>query len=73
MEQIEKFLAVADPRLVTLCLDTGHAEYGGASSVELIEKYPERIGYLHLKQVDPAIHVRVRAEDMTLRTRLRRV
>ncbi|WP_085529019.1 sugar phosphate isomerase/epimerase family protein [Kocuria massiliensis] len=67
MEQIEKFLARTDPKLVTLCLDTGHAEYGGASSVELIEKYPERIGYLHLKQVHPDILARVRAEDMTFK------
>ena len=29
MEQIERFLAATDPKLVTLCLDTGHAEYGG--------------------------------------------
>ncbi|MDO4897676.1 MAG: sugar phosphate isomerase/epimerase [Rothia sp. (in: high G+C Gram-positive bacteria)] len=65
MEEIEKFLAVTDPKLVTLCLDTGHAEYGGASSVELIEKYPERIGYLHLKQVDPKIGAQVRAEEMS--------
>ncbi|QRZ61483.1 sugar phosphate isomerase/epimerase [Rothia sp. ZJ932] len=65
MEEIEKFLSVTDPKLVTLCLDTGHAEYGGVSSVELIEKYPERIGYLHLKQVDPKIVAQVRAEEMS--------
>lgn len=67
MEQIEKFLAMTDPRLVTLCLDTGHAEYGGASSVELIEKYPERIGYLHLKQVHPDVLATVRRQDMTFK------
>ncbi|MDN5617211.1 MAG: sugar phosphate isomerase/epimerase [Kocuria sp.] len=67
MDQIEKFLAMTDPKLVTLCLDTGHAEYGGASSVELIEKYPERIGYLHLKQVHPDTLAKVRAEDMTFK------
>lgn len=67
MDQIEKFLAMTDPKLVTLCLDTGHAEYGGASSVDLIEKYPERIGYLHLKQVHPDTLAKVRAEDMTFK------
>lgn len=50
---IEHFLQNTDADLVTLCLDTGHAEYGGASSLALINKYPERIGYLHLKQIDP--------------------
>lgn len=67
MEQIERLLSATDPTLVTLCLDTGHAEYGGASSVELIEKYPERIGYLHLKQVHPDTLAMVRAQDMTFK------
>ncbi|HST71728.1 MAG TPA: sugar phosphate isomerase/epimerase [Kocuria rosea] len=62
---IETFLQRTDPELVTLCLDTGHAEYGGASSVDLIRKYPERIGYLHLKQIDPVVLERVRRENMT--------
>lgn len=63
MQEIEKFLSMTDPKLVTLCLDTGHAEYGGASSIELIEKYPERIGYLHLKQVDPHVLEEVRRKE----------
>ncbi|AUI51981.1 sugar phosphate isomerase/epimerase family protein [Arthrobacter crystallopoietes] len=62
---IERFLQNTDPQLVTLCLDTGHAEYGGASSVDLIEKYPERIGYLHLKQIDPEVLKTVREQNMT--------
>ena len=43
------------PDLVNLCLDTGHYAYCGGDSVKLIETYGERIGYLHLKQVDPEI------------------
>ncbi|MGT2463537.1 sugar phosphate isomerase/epimerase family protein [Sinomonas atrocyanea] len=62
---IERLLENTDPGLLSLCLDTGHAEYGGASSVDLIRKYPERIGYLHLKQIDPDVLARVRAENMT--------
>ncbi|MCW2131540.1 sugar phosphate isomerase/epimerase family protein [Arthrobacter sp. VKM Ac-2550] len=62
---IERFLQNTDPQLVTLCLDTGHAEYGGASSLDLIEKYPERIGYLHLKQIDPSVLKTVRELNMT--------
>ncbi|KHL04667.1 sugar phosphate isomerase/epimerase family protein [Sinomonas humi] len=62
---IERLLENTDPELLTLCLDTGHAEYGGASSVDLIRKYPERIGYLHLKQINPDVLAKVRAENMT--------
>ena len=62
---IERLLAETDPQFLNLCLDTGHAEYCGASSVELIRKYPERIGYLHLKQINPDILAAVRAENMS--------
>ena len=40
---------------MNLCLDTGHVAYYGGDPVELITKYPERIGYVHLKQVNPAV------------------
>lgn len=64
-KDIETFLQNTDPALTNLCLDTGHAEYGGASSLELIRRYPERIGYLHLKQIDPDILATVREQNMT--------
>lgn len=52
---VARFLDATDSSLVNLCLDTGHYAYCGGDSVKLIETYGERIGYLHLKQVDPAI------------------
>ncbi|KUJ69242.1 2-keto-myo-inositol dehydratase [Streptomyces albus subsp. albus] len=54
-ENVARFLDATDPELVRLCLDTGHYAYCGGDSVKLIETYGERIGYLHLKQVDPAV------------------
>lgn len=62
--EIERFLENTNPEYVNLCLDTGHVSYYGGDNVGLITKYPERIGYLHLKQVDPAIIARVEAEDL---------
>ncbi|MEU9777320.1 MULTISPECIES: sugar phosphate isomerase/epimerase [unclassified Streptomyces] len=61
-ENVARFLDATDPELVSLCLDTGHYAYCGGDSVELIRTYGERIGYLHLKQVDPGVLARVRAE-----------
>ncbi|GAA4768833.1 sugar phosphate isomerase/epimerase [Streptomyces sanyensis] len=61
-ENVARFLDATDPELVSLCLDTGHYAYCGGDSVELIRTYGERIGYLHLKQVDPDVLARVRAE-----------
>lgn len=53
--QIERFLEDTDPRYTWLCLDTGHVAYRGGDSLGLIRAYPERIGYVHIKQVDPSL------------------
>jgi len=47
---------------VTLCLDTGHIAYCDGDSLKIIQDFPERIGYVHLKQVDPTILEKVRAD-----------
>ncbi|WP_457972463.1 sugar phosphate isomerase/epimerase family protein [Arthrobacter sp. D1-17] len=64
-EDIETLLRATDPQYLNLCLDTGHAEYCGASSLELIKNYPDRIGYLHLKQINPDVLKKVNEENMT--------
>ncbi|MGI5398826.1 sugar phosphate isomerase/epimerase family protein [Streptomyces sp. CA-135486] len=63
-ENVSRFLDATDPELVSLCLDTGHYAYCGGDSVKLIETYGERIGYLHLKQVDPEILAEVVADEV---------
>jgi inosose dehydratase len=54
-QQTERFLEDTDPRYVSLCLDTGHLAYRRADNVAIIRNYPERIGYVHIKQMDPTI------------------
>jgi inosose dehydratase len=61
---IERFLADTDPQYVPLCLDTGHVSYYRGDNLDLIRRYPERIGYLHLKQVDPAVIDEVLEKDI---------
>ena len=61
-EQIDRFLADTD---VALCLDTGHVAYGGADNHQIIADHPERIGYVHLKSMDPQILRRVVEEDLS--------
>ncbi|MDX2558953.1 sugar phosphate isomerase/epimerase [Streptomyces sp. TX20-6-3] len=63
-ESVTRFLDATDPEAVSLCLDTGHYAYAGGDSVKLIETYGERIGYLHLKQVDPEVLAGVVAEGV---------
>lgn len=63
--EVERFLQSTDPSYVNLCLDTGHIAYYGGDCLELIAKYPERIGYLHLKQVNPEVVSRVLDQDLS--------
>ncbi|WP_274558770.1 sugar phosphate isomerase/epimerase family protein [Streptomyces spiramyceticus] len=63
-KNVTRFLDATDSGLVSLCLDTGHYAYCGGDSVKLIETYGERIGYLHLKQVDPEILADVVANEV---------
>ena len=65
-ERIEQFLVETDPQYVNLCLDTGHVAYCGGDNLQIIERFPERINYLHIKLVDPKIRERVRAEGLSL-------
>lgn len=69
---IERFVEATDPAYVNLCLDTGHVAYYGGDNLELIGKYPDRIGYLHLKQVDPQIVAQMEAEDLSFPEAVRR-
>jgi inosose dehydratase len=63
-ERVERFLEQTDPDQVQLCLDTGHIAYCGGDNIAIIRRFPERIGYVHLKQVDPAVMERVQAEGL---------
>lgn len=51
--ELERFVNETDPQFVNLCLDTGHFAYYGGDNLRMIEAHPDRIGYLHLKQVEP--------------------
>ena len=62
--QTERFLSETDDRYVNLCLDTGHLAYRRADSVAIIQKYPDRIGYVHIKQMDPAIVEKAERGDL---------
>jgi inosose dehydratase len=65
-DRIERFLSDTDPQLVNLCLDTGHISYCDGDNIAIIERFPERITYVHLKSVDPVVRARVRAENVSL-------
>jgi inosose dehydratase len=63
--RVERLLQDTDPQTVSLCLDTGHISYCGGDNLEIIRAFPDRIGYVHLKQVDPEVVRRVHAEQLS--------
>ena len=63
--QTERFLQETDPRFVSLCLDTGHLAYRHADVPAIIRAYPDRIGYVHIKQMDPQVVAHAEAADLS--------
>jgi inosose dehydratase len=63
-QQTIRFLEDTDPEFVNLCLDTGHISYCGGDNLNIIDAHPDRIGYLHLKQVDPGVVDKVHDQDI---------
>ena len=63
-QETERFLAETDARYTNLCLDTGHFAYSGGDCLRLIAEQPDRIGYLHLKQVDSDLRFTVLKNDV---------
>ncbi|MGH6912939.1 MAG: sugar phosphate isomerase/epimerase family protein, partial [Geminicoccales bacterium] len=62
--QIERFLADTDPDLVRLCFDTGHHAYCGGDAVAFMRRHHNRVGYLHVKSVDPTVLEKARREEL---------
>ncbi len=62
--EVERFLDETDARFTNLCLDTGHFAYYLGDNVTLMRAHPERIGYLHLKQVEPDILAETLKNDL---------
>lgn len=64
-DQVFRYLEGTDPQFVDLCLDTGHISYRGGDNIAIIRAFPERIGYVHLKQVDTAVKQKVDEAGLT--------
>lgn len=60
--EIDALLERTSAELLGLCLDTGHAAYGGGDPLEIWARYRGRIWHLHFKDCDPAAAARSRRE-----------
>lgn len=65
MEEIDRFLEMTDPELVSLLFDTGHARFSDIDPVKLLEKHIGRIKHVHLKDIRKDVFEQVKKEDMS--------
>lgn len=63
--EVVRLLEGTDARYTNLCLDTGHLAYYFGDSARLIREHPSRIGYLHLKQVEPDLLAHVLKNEIS--------
>jgi inosose dehydratase len=71
-QEIEAIMAATDPERVGLLIDTGHAVYGGADPLALLERFGARVRYVHLKDVDRGELARVRQTEIAMSEAWRR-
>ncbi len=64
-QEIERLLAMTDPDLIGLCLDTGHFVYGGGDPIQAVRTYGSRLWHVHTKDVNPKVLERVKREPLT--------
>jgi inosose dehydratase len=64
--EVDRFLAETDPGVIGLVFDTGHYSYGageeGPSVLEAMDRWADRIRYIHFKDYSPEIARRARQE-----------
>lgn len=53
-DEIARLCADIPPDEAGLCLDTGHMVYSGMDPVATLDRYWDRLDYLHFKDIDPA-------------------
>lgn len=54
-DEVERLLAELTGDLVDICFDGGHYAYGGGDPIAFVRQHRHRIGYVHLKDVDPVV------------------
>jgi inosose dehydratase len=73
-DEIARFLELTDPKLIGLVFDTGHYAFGAGNCavVEGLQRFKDRVWYIHLKDCHPAIAQQSRSEGWNYFEALRR-
>lgn len=76
-EEIGRFLELTDPEHINLVFDTGHYLYGSGENTagiitEALERWQERIRYVHFKDLEPEVAKAARQEGWDYKTAIGR-
>jgi|SRR5579872_4214830 len=73
-EEIARFLDLTDPDRIGLVFDTGHYSYGAGkcAAVEGLDRFKDRVWYIHLKDCHPGVAQQARTEGLNYIEALRR-
>ena len=69
--EIAALMERTPPDLLGLCLDTGHATYGGGDPAALLDRYASRVWHVHFKDCSAKVAARARAEGWDYITAVR--
>jgi len=61
-DEIARIAGDVPNEIAGFCLDTGHLFYAGMDPVATLEKYADRLDYIHFKDIDIAVFQRVMGE-----------
>ena len=62
--EVRRLMAMTDPDLLGICLDTGHWTFGtGENPVDAVREFGSRIWHVHFKDADPAVMAESRANE----------
>lgn len=71
--EVATLIGHLDLAATNLCFDTGHYAYGGGDPVGFIGEHADRIGYLHLKDVDAGVATMAREQGLSFLDALRHI
>ncbi|MFT0847596.1 myo-inosose-2 dehydratase [Actinomycetaceae bacterium L2_0104] len=63
--EIDRLMENTDPEKLKLLVDNGHLLFSGENPEEIVERYLDRIGHVHLKDIRPEIVEKARAEKLS--------
>jgi inosose dehydratase len=70
-DETDRMMRDTDPRYVFLCYDTGHFTFAGEDPLLMLQKYADRVGHVHLKDMRLDVVKKVREEGWSFLTAVR--